>query len=149
MKNGTPDGTQLDCAVNALFLPARISSMSFFMRSFTQGFRFGLERSAMRKLGWPWPLATKGCAGSLTMGGRRPGTNSKNGPPPFIPTQPSKLDEKSGGVLCCATVDEAGTAMMRIASMLRARNFFLPVNEAIITPPQFWRDYSTGIRPHR
>src|SRR6266550_5753623 len=99
MKKGTPAGTQLDCAVNALFLPARISSMSVFMRSFTQGIRFGLERSAMRKLGClPAPLGVKGCAGSARTGGGRPGTDSYDGPPPLSPTHPAKFDEKSGAV---------------------------------------------------
>src|SRR5258705_5502581 len=115
MKKGTPAGTQLDWAVKALFFPAITSSMSFFMRSFTQGIRFGFERSAMRKLGCaPAPLATKGWAGSLTMGGRRPGTDSYDGPPPLSPTQPVKFDEKSGGAgFCCATVDAMGAAPTR------------------------------------
>src|SRR5882672_406603 len=98
MKKGTPAGMQLDCAVKALFFPAIISSMSFFMESFTQGIRFGLERSAIRKLGClPAPLGTKGCAGSLRTGGRRSGTDSYDGPPPLSPTHPAKFDEKSGG----------------------------------------------------
>src|SRR3989442_15219991 len=101
MKKGTPDGQQLDWAVKAGFLPARISSVSFFICSFTQGFRFGLDRSGIRKVGCtpkPAPLGTKGCFGSLTTGPgmRLPGTGSKNGPPPLNPTHPAKLDEKSG-----------------------------------------------------
>src|SRR6266566_3648043 len=123
MKKGTPAGTQLDCAVKALFFPASISSMSFFMRSFTQGMRFGFERSAMRKLGClPAPLATKGCAGSLTTGGRLPETDSYDGPPPLSPTQPAKFDEKSGGAdFCCATVDAMGAAPMSPTRMLPKR----------------------------
>src|ERR1700682_5921875 len=98
MNRGTPAGTQLELGVKAIF-PASTSSMSFFMRSFAQGFKFGLERSAIRKLGCALvPLGTKGCAGSLTIGGRLPGTGSKNGPAPFSPTQPAEFEEKSGGV---------------------------------------------------
>src|SRR5690242_13574942 len=44
------------------FLPARISSVSFLMRSFTHGLRFGFDRSGMRKVGWvptPARLGTK------------------------------------------------------------------------------------------
>ena len=47
MKPGTPAGMQLERAVKAIF-PASTSSLSFFIRSFTQGFRFGLLRSAIR-----------------------------------------------------------------------------------------------------
>src|SRR5262249_52682093 len=47
MKAGTPAGLQLDRAVKAI-LPASTSSLSFFILSFTQGFRFGLLRSAIR-----------------------------------------------------------------------------------------------------
>src|SRR5215831_19267480 len=123
MKKGTPAGTQLDCGVKALFLPARISSMSFFIRSLTHGFRFGLVRSAMRKVGClPTPLGTNGWAGSLTTGpGRRPGTGSKNGPPPLKPTQPAKFDEKSGGgACCCAGAGAASGTTMRPASIVPA-----------------------------
>src|SRR5262249_7307326 len=122
MKKGTPAGQQLDCAVKAGFFPARISSVSFFMRSFTHGFRFGLDRSGMRKVGWvpkPAPLGTKGCAGSLVTGGTRPGTDSKNGPPPLNPTHPTRLDEKSGAV-CCAAADVTSAAPMRLAKLLPA-----------------------------
>src|SRR5882757_8814028 len=133
MKKGTPAGTQLDCAVKALFFPASIWSMSCFMRSFTHGIRFGLERSAIRKLGCaPAPLATKGCAGSLIAGGRRPGTGSKNGPPPLSPTQPVKFDEKSGGGAFCATGDEIG-APRRATRRPPART--LHVNADIVAPP--------------
>src|SRR5215475_12639050 len=104
MKNGTPAGQQLDCGVKAGFLPARISSVSFFMRSFTHGLRFGFERSGIRNVGCaPAALGTKGCAGSLVTGGTRPATDSKKGPVPFNPTHPARLDEKSGAaVLGCA-----------------------------------------------
>src|SRR5207302_978493 len=82
-----------------------------FMRSFTQGTRFGLDRSAMRKLGClPAPLGTKGCAGSSTTGARRPGTGSMKGPPPLSPTPPAKFDETSGGAPFCATADGIGAA---------------------------------------
>jgi hypothetical protein len=47
MKPGTPAGMQLERAVKAIF-PASTSSLSFFMCSFTHGFRFGLVRSAIR-----------------------------------------------------------------------------------------------------
>src|ERR1700681_1053759 len=98
MKKGTPAGTQLDCGVKALFFPASTSSISFFMRSFTHGFRFGLERSAIRKVGALAPRwGTKGAPGRLARGARGPGTVSKTGPPPLRPTQPVKFDEKSGG----------------------------------------------------
>src|SRR5215468_11324004 len=72
MNKGTPAGQQLDWAVKAGFFPARISSVSFLMRSFTQGLRLGFDRSGMRKVGWvptPARLGTKGCAGSLVTGG--------------------------------------------------------------------------------
>src|SRR5215475_3854874 len=122
MKKGTPAGQQLDCAVKAGFFPARISSVSFFMRSFTHGLRFGFDKSGMRKVGWvptPARLGTKGCAGSLVTGGTRPGTDSKNGPVPLNPTHPARLDEKSGGaavccIVCCAAADATSAAPMRL-----------------------------------
>src|SRR5882762_3262171 len=117
MKKGTPAGQQLDCALKAGFFPARISSVSFFICSFTHGFRFGVDRSGMRKVGCvpkPAALGTKGCAGSLVTGGTRPGTDSKNGPVPFNPTHPARLDEKSGGAaVCCAAADVMSAAPMR------------------------------------
>src|SRR5215510_2958543 len=125
MKKGTPAGQQLDCAVKAGFFPARISSVSFFMRSFTQGFRFGFDRSGMRKVGCvpnPAALGTKGCAGSLVTGGTRPGTGSKNGPVPLNPTHPARLDEKSGGAaVCCAAADATSVTATRLARLLLAR----------------------------
>src|SRR5437899_10854855 len=113
MKKGTPAGQQLDCALKAGYLTTSTSSVSFFMRSFTHGFRFGFDRSGMRKVGCvprPAALGTKGCAGSLVTGGTRPGTDSKNGPVPLSPTHPARLDEKSGGataccIVCCAAAD--------------------------------------------
>src|ERR1700686_4884715 len=137
MKKGTPAGTQLDCGVKALFLPASTSSISFFMCSFTHGFRFGLDRSAIRKVGGLLvPLGTKGCAGSLTTGGRRPGTGSKNGPPPLKPTHPVRFDEKSGaGAFCCATAGAIGAAPIRPVRTLPARTLALQVNEDILAPP--------------
>src|SRR5262245_9661820 len=113
MKKGTPEGQQLDCAVKAGFLPARISSVSLRMCSLTHGFRFGFDKSGMRKVGWrPTPLGTNGYFGSLTIGPGmlEPGTGSKNGPPPFNPTQPAKLDEKSGGGADCAMADPASNS---------------------------------------
>src|SRR6516162_7538525 len=47
MKPGTPAGRQLDRGVKAIF-PAITSSLSFFIRSFTQGLRLGLVRSIGR-----------------------------------------------------------------------------------------------------
>src|SRR5262249_24189191 len=97
MNKGTPAGQQLDWAVKAGFFHARTSSVSFLMRSFTEGLRFGFDRSGMRKVGWvptPARLGTKGCAGSLVTGGTRPDTGSKNGPVPLNPTQPARLAEK-------------------------------------------------------
>src|SRR5215468_3761680 len=124
MKRGMPAGQQLDCAVKAGFLPARISSVSFLMRSFTHGLRFGFDKSGMRKVGWvptPARLGTKGCAGSLVTGGTRPGTDSKNGPVPLNPTQPARLDEKSGGAAVgCAVADATSAAPMRQVRLLLA-----------------------------
>src|SRR6266567_5181337 len=137
MKKGTPAGTQLDCAVKALFFPARISSMSCFIRSFTQGIRFGLERSAMRKVGCLLgPLGMKGCAGSEMTGARRPGTDSYDGPPPFSPTQPAKFDEKSGGAAFgWAAVGAMGAVPMRHARTPPARILSFQVNEDIAPLP--------------
>src|SRR5580704_609049 len=136
MNSGTPAGTQLELGVNAIF-PASTSSMSFFMRSFTHGFKFGSERSAIRKLGCALvPLGTKGCAGSLTTGGRRPGTGSKNGPAPFSPTHPTKFDEKSGGAAFgCAPDDAIGVAPIRAKRMPPAWARFLQTNDDMIVPP--------------
>src|SRR5215468_2882922 len=118
MNKGTPAGQQLDWAVKAGFFPARISSVSFLMRSFTQGLRFGFDRSGMRKVGWvptPAALGTKGCAGSVVTGGTRPGTGSKNGPVPLSPTHPARLDEKSGGAAVCgAAADATSASPMRL-----------------------------------
>ncbi len=76
MKSGTPAGTQLELGVKATF-PASTSSMSFFIFSFTHGFKFGFARSAIRKVGCALvPLGTKGCWGSLVTGGSSPGTDS-------------------------------------------------------------------------
>src|SRR5882672_2908811 len=139
MNIGTPPGTQLDCAVNALFFPARISSISFFMNSFAHDIRFGLVRSAMRKVGCrPTPLGTKGWSGSLTTGpGWRPGSASKYGPPPLSPTQPVSFDEKSGvAAFCCAIVDAIGVMPMRAANRLPVRPpFFLEMTQDIVVPP--------------
>src|SRR5215470_4277416 len=140
MKKGTPAGQQLDCAVKAGLFPARISSVSFLMRSFTQGLRFGFDRSGMRKVGWvptPARLGTKGCAGSLVTGGMRPGTGSKNGPVPLNPTHPARLDEKSGGaavccVVCCAAADATNVIAMRLARLALARAHRL---QDIVAPP--------------
>src|SRR6185295_1510217 len=145
MNPGTPAGTQLDCAVKALFLPERTSSISFFISSFAHGIRFGFERSAMRKVGCAsTPLGTKGWSGSLTTGpGWRPGSASKYGPPPFSPTQPARFDEKSGGgAFSCATVD--GAAPMRAARMLPARTFVLHVIKDIVAPPSETHAFNTS-----
>src|SRR5258706_14347820 len=100
MKKGTPAGTQLDCGVKALFFPASTSSMSFFMCSFTQGFKFGLERSAIRKVGClATPLGVNGYAGSLTTGGpeRARRTDHRHS------VRPTRLDSlKSPAVLASA-----------------------------------------------
>src|SRR5215468_852371 len=131
MKPGTPAGMQFDRAVNATF-PASTSSLSFFMCAFTHGFRFGLLRSAIRKVGCrPTPLGTKGCTGSLDTGGTRPGTGEKPGPPPLSPTQPTSFNEKSGTAFCCATTAPVEAAAMRVAKMLPASNLALDVNEDI------------------
>src|ERR1700726_991011 len=148
MKNGTPAGTQLDWGVKALFFPASTSSMSFFMCSFTHGFRFGLERSAIRKVvALATPLGTKGCAGSLTTGGRRPGTGSKNGPPPLSPTQPVRFDQKSGGAAVrCARAGAIGAAPLRRAEAPTARIVALQVNADIVAPPlRRFRLHAAGV----
>src|SRR6266568_7320994 len=136
MKKGTPAGQQLDCALKAGFFPARISSVSFFMRSFTHGLRFKFDKSGMRKVGWvpkPAALGTKGCAGSLVTGGTRPGTDSKNGPVPLSPTHPARLDEKSGGAaVCCAAADATSASAKRPARLLLARAHSL--QDIIVSP---------------
>src|SRR6267143_1419332 len=87
MKKGTPAGTQLDCGVKALFFPASTSSMSFFMCSFTQGFKFGLERSAIRKVGClATPLGVNGYAGSL----KSPAVLASAVPPPEQSIPPTR-----------------------------------------------------------
>src|SRR5712671_6269326 len=131
-KPGTPDGMQLELGVKAI-LPASTSSLSFFMISFAQGFRFGLVRSAIREVGCrPCPLlGTKGYFGSLVTGGTRPGTGRKS-PTPIHPTVRSQ--EKMGGAgVCCAT---AGTvhAAMRPATMPPASARSLKVNKDIVVP---------------
>src|SRR6516164_11826471 len=134
MKPGTPAGRQLERAVKAI-LPARTSSLSFFIRSFTHGFRFGLLRSAIRNVGWPpAPFGTKGCAGSLVTGGSRPATGAKLGPPPPTPTHPTWLEEKSGGAaFCCATAG-ALAAHARPARMPAAMNRSPGVSEVMLPP---------------
>src|SRR6266850_1557055 len=130
MKKGTPAGQQLDCAVKAGFFPAMISSVSFFMRSFTHGLRFGFDRSGMRKVGCvprPAALGTKGCAGSLVTGGTRPGTDSKNGPVPLNPTHPARLDEKSGGAaVCCAAADATSATPTLLAKAHSLQDIIAP-----------------------
>src|SRR5712671_3664908 len=131
-KPGTPDGMQLWLGVKAT-LPAITSSLSFFMISFTHGFRFGLVRSAIRYVGCrPCPLGTKGYFGSLATGGTRPGTGRKS-PTPIHPTVRSQ--EKIGGVVfCCAT---AGTvhAPVRPATTPPASAHSLKVTKDIVVPP--------------
>ena len=90
------------------------------------------DRRSERSVIWSTPLGTKGCAGSLTTGGRRPGTGSKNGPPPLRPTHPARFDEKSGGgAFCCAAAGAIGAAPMRPLRMLPARTLALQVNQDI------------------
>src|ERR1700681_1196065 len=110
MKPGTPAGRQLERGVKAS-LPASTSSLSLFMCSLTHGFRFGLVRSAIRKVGClAVPLGTKGCAGSLVRGGGWPATATKPGPAPPTPTHPIWLfHEKLGGAaFCCAAAGAIG-----------------------------------------
>src|SRR5215475_13765520 len=129
MKPGTPPGMQLEFHVNAT-LPANTSSLPFFIASFTQGFRFGFVRSAMRKVGClPTPLGTKGCAGSWVTGpGTRPGTGSKKGPPPLSPTHP--YVEKSGAAgFCCARASAIRATAINPAKMLAANTCCLELNE--------------------
>src|SRR5262245_45117131 len=135
MKPGTPNGMQLDPAVKPI-LPASTSSLPFFMCSLTQGFRFGLLRSLIRKVGWPpTPLGTKGYFGSCVTGpGSRPGTDSKNGPLPFSPTHPTFPDEKSGGaVFGCATTCAIGAAAITPTEMLPASNILIA--DIVFSPP--------------
>src|SRR5215475_2566355 len=137
MKPGTPNGMQLDPAVKPI-LPASTSSLPFFMCSLTQGFRFGLLRSLIRKVGWPpTPLGTKGYFGSCVTGpGSRPGTDSKNGPLPFSPTHPTLPDEKSGGaVFGCATTCAIGTAAITPTNMLPASNISF-IADIVFSPQQ-------------
>src|SRR5437016_1370696 len=137
MKPGTPSGTQLEPAVNAT-LPASTSSLPFFMCSFTHGFRFGLLRSAIRKVGClPTPLGTKGYLASWVRGpGERSGTGSKKGPLPLRPTHPTLLDEKSGGIaFCCATACTIGAAAMTPTNTPPASSVCLKVNEDIVASP--------------
>jgi hypothetical protein len=94
--------------VKAIF-PASTSSLSFAMCSFTHGFRFGLLRSAIRKVGClPTPFGTKGCAGSWFTGGTSFGTASKKGPLPLRATQPTLFEEKSGMTFSCAAAGMIG-----------------------------------------
>src|SRR5260370_35449908 len=76
-KPGTPAGMQLELGVKAP-LPAQPSSFPFLMASFTHGLRFGLVRSAIRKIGGrPCPLGTNGHFGSVARVGTGPGTCRK------------------------------------------------------------------------
>src|SRR5947209_18614498 len=97
---------QLEWGVKAIF-PASTSALSFFIRSTTQGFRFGLPRSAMRYVGCrpvaaASALLTRGWAGSLRTGLDPPGTamNSTR-----KVSHPTWFEEKSGGDTCsCAVI---------------------------------------------
>src|SRR5215472_11536179 len=132
-KPGTPAGMQLELGVKAI-LPAMTSSLSFFMISFTHGLRFGLVRSAIRKVGCrPCPLGTKGYFGSLVTGGTCPGTGRKS-PTPIHPTERS--EEKLGGgiVFCCATAGMV-PAPISPATMLPASAYSPKVNRDIVVPP--------------
>src|SRR5215471_17547623 len=149
MKPGTPAGMQLERAVKAIF-PASTSSLSFFMCSFTQDFRFGLVRSAIRYVGClPAPLGTKGCAGSPLTGGTWPGRGTKPGPPPFTPTHPTSFDEKSGGAAFCCAKTGATAAAPIIPAKMAANASALDVNEDIFAPPLAVFPASLPIRlPH-
>src|SRR5215470_1110518 len=102
---------QLECGVKAIF-PASTSSLSFFIRSLTQGFRLGWLRSAIRYVGClpvrrASALLTRGCAGSFHTGLAPPGTalNSVSNV-----SHPIWFEEKSGGADCCAATTAVDTA---------------------------------------
>src|SRR5262249_2169691 len=117
MKPGTPAGMQLWLGGNAI-LPASTSSLSFFITSFTHGFRFGFLRSAIRQGGCrPLPLGTNGYFGSLVSGGTLPGTG-RNSPIPIHPTVRSQ--EKAGGVACACASTGTAHAPARAITMLPA-----------------------------
>src|SRR5262249_55700888 len=86
---GTPLGKQDERAWNAS-LPCSISSLSFFMTSFTHGFKFGLERSPNRQTPGP-----KGWRGSWTTGDAEPSTGRKVAL--RLWTQPASPTQKLGG----------------------------------------------------
>src|SRR5579871_4618368 len=110
---------QLERAVNAI-LPAITSSLSFFIRSLTQGFRFGLLRSAIRYVGClPTLFGTYAWAGSWRGIGGPPGTSVIS---PVV-IQPTWFEEKSGGDgFCCARATGANAAQMKPVRTLLARN---------------------------
>src|SRR5688572_10104448 len=108
---GMPLGTHDERAWNAIF-PRSISSLSFFMTSFTHGFRLGLERSPIRQLA-AW--LTKGWPGSWTTGEGEPSTGGNVAPPSW--THPILPAEKSGGEADCAL---ATTATASAATMTPA-----------------------------
>src|SRR5712671_5860660 len=117
---------QLERAVKAIF-PASTSSLSFFIRSLTQGFKFGLLRSAIRYVGClPMLLGTKAWAGSWRGIGGPPGT------PVISPvvTHPTWFNEKSGGdAFCCATTSGASAAQTKPVRTPPARN--LPLEKCL------------------
>src|SRR5258706_7334259 len=124
---------QLERAVKAIFPPST-SSLSFFIRSLTQGFRFGLLRSAIRYVGClPMLLGTKAWAGSWRRSGGPPAT------PVISPvvTHPTWFNEKSGGdAFCCAATCGASAAQTKPARTPPARN--LPLEKSIDIVPSSW-----------
>src|SRR5262245_58198539 len=120
MKPGTPAGRQLERAVSAT-LPANTSSFAFFMRSFAQGFRFGLLRSAIRKVGCcPELFCTNGWAG-LNVTGFGPLDGGMKSLRNAI--QPAWFAEKSGVDAFCASASVTGPAQKRPASRELAIGF--------------------------
>src|SRR5205085_3589681 len=134
---GTPAAAQLECGVNAIF-PASTSALSFFIRSTTQGFKFGLLRSAMRNVGClpvaaASALLTRGWAGSLRtgLGPLGPAMNSTRNV-----SHPAWLDEKSGGDdRCCAAAPAVSATQARPVKMLPQSNLALEANAHMVLSP--------------
>src|SRR5215472_3883324 len=80
--------------------PLTTASFVFFICSTARGFRFGLLRSATRKVGCaPLPLGTNGWAGSFFTGFAPDGASRKSW---FIAIQEEPSEPKSGAAPVCA-----------------------------------------------
>src|ERR1700674_2462458 len=113
------------------------------MMSFAHCFRLGVERSAMRNVGWiPRPFGTNGWAGSLVMGPGVPAT-AVNAPP--LPVcQAVWPEEKSGGEADCAAAPAATAAPTAKTAETRmptlARSICLEVNVIIGFSPRWLKN---------